>query len=54
MTETEARGLFVNTAKSYLGYSESSGKHGQIIDHHQRARNAFSPMLCLCGTGKQV
>jgi hypothetical protein len=32
MTETEARALFVNTAKSYLGYSESSGKHRQIID----------------------
>lgn len=32
MTETEARTLFVNTAKSYLGYSESSGKHRQIID----------------------
>lgn len=32
MTETEARVLFVNTAKSYLGYSESSGKHKQIID----------------------
>lgn len=32
MTETEARELFVSTAKSYLGYSESSGKHRQIID----------------------
>ena len=32
MTETEARALFVSTAKSYLGYSESSGKHRQIID----------------------
>ena len=31
MTEIEARALFVNTAKSYLGYSESSGKHRQII-----------------------
>ena len=32
MTETEARALFVNTAKSYLGYSEASGKQRQIID----------------------
>ena len=40
MTETEARGLFVNTAKSYLGYSESSGKHRQIIDLY----NSKSPL----------
>lgn len=31
MTESEARKLFVDTAKSYLGYSESSGKHRQIL-----------------------
>lgn len=40
MTETEARALFVNTAKSYLGYSESSGKHRQIIDLY----NSKSPL----------
>jgi len=40
MTETEARALFVNTAKSYLGYSESSGKHRQIIDIY----NAKTPL----------
>ena len=40
MTETEARKLFVDTAKSYLGYSESSGKHRQIIDLY----NSKSPL----------
>ena len=40
MTETEARALFVDTAKSYLGYSESSGKHRQIIDLY----NSKSPL----------
>ena len=40
MTETEARALFANTAKSYLGYSESSGKHRQIIDLY----NSKSPL----------
>ena len=40
MTETEARALFVNTAKSYLGYSEASGKHRQIIDIY----NSKSPL----------
>ena len=40
MTEAEARALFVNTAKSYLGYSESSGKHRQIIDLY----NSKSPL----------
>lgn len=32
MTELEARNRYVATAKSYLGYSEASGKHKQIID----------------------
>ena len=32
MTEREARSLFVNTAKSYLNFSEASGKHKQIIN----------------------
>lgn len=40
MTETEARALFVSTAKSYIGYSESSGKHRQIIDIY----NSKSPL----------
>ena len=40
MTEIEARALFVNTAKSYLGYSEASGKHRQIIDIY----NSKSPL----------
>ena len=40
MTETEARALFANAAKSYLGYSESSGKHRQIIDLY----NSKSPL----------
>lgn len=32
MTENEARSLFVGTAAKYIGYSEASGKHRQIID----------------------
>ena len=40
MTENEARKLFVDTAKSYLGYSEASGKHRQIIDLY----NSKSPL----------
>lgn len=40
MTEFEARGLYVNTAKSYLNFSEASGKHRQIIDLY----NSMSPL----------
>ena len=40
MTENEARQFYVDTAKSYLGYSESSGKHRQIIDLY----NSKSPL----------
>ncbi len=40
MTETEARKLYVDTAKSFLGYSEASGKHRQIIDIY----NAKTPL----------
>ena len=43
MTEFEARGLYVNTAKSYLNFSEASGKHRQIIDlYNNRRRNRIS------------
>lgn len=40
MTEFEARGLYVNTVKSYLNFSEASGKHRQIIDLY----NSMSPL----------
>lgn len=40
MTENEARKLLVDTAKSYIGYSEASGKHKQIIDIY----NAKTPL----------
>ena len=40
MTETEARSLFVSTAAKYIGYSEASGKHRQIIDIY----NARTPL----------
>ena len=40
MTENEARQFYVDTAKSYLGYLESSGKHRQIIDLY----NSKSPL----------
>lgn len=40
MTEFEARGLYVNTTKSYLNFSEASGKHKQIIDLY----NSMSPL----------
>lgn len=32
MTEAQARQLIVEAAKSYLGFSEASGKHRKIID----------------------
>lgn len=32
MTETEARKILVDAARSYLGFSEASGKHRAIID----------------------
>ena len=32
MTENEARKILVDAAKSYLGFSEASGKHRRIID----------------------
>lgn len=32
MTEQEARKILVEAAKSYLGFSEASGKHRKIID----------------------
>lgn len=32
MTENEARKIYVDAAKSYLGFSEASGKHRKIID----------------------
>ena len=32
MTEAEARKIYVDAAKSYLGFSEASGKHKAIID----------------------
>jgi len=40
MTENDARKLYVDAAKSFLGYSESSGKHRQIIDLY----NSKSPL----------
>jgi len=40
MTENDARKLYVDTAKSFLGYSEASGKHKQIIDLY----NSKSPL----------
>jgi len=40
MTENDARKLYVDTAKSFLGYSEASGKHKQIIDIY----NARTPL----------
>lgn len=40
MTESEARKLLVETAVSYLGYSESSGKHRAIIDLY----NSVTPL----------
>ena len=40
MTENDARKLYVDTAKSFLGYSEASGKHRQIIDLY----NSKSPL----------
>ena len=40
MTENDARKLYVDTAKSFLGYSEASGKHRQIIDIY----NARTPL----------
>lgn len=40
MTENEARSLFVGTAAKYIGYSETSGKHRQIIDIY----NARTPL----------
>ena len=32
MTENEARKIYVDAARSYLGFSEASGKHRKIID----------------------
>ena len=32
MTESEARALFVGTAKGWLGFSEASGQHRLIVD----------------------
>ena len=32
MTDKQARTLIVDAAKSYLGFSEASGKHRRIID----------------------
>ena len=40
MTENEARSLLVSTAAKYIGYSEASGKHRQIIDIY----NARTPL----------
>ena len=40
MTENEARSLLVSTAAKYIGYSEASGKHKQIIDIY----NARTPL----------
>ena len=38
MTETEARALFVNTARKYLGCRESDGSHRKIIDIYNGIR----------------
>ena len=40
MTETEARSILVSAAKSYLGFSEASGKHKKIIDLY----NSVTPL----------
>ncbi len=40
MTENEARSLLVSMAVKYIGYSEASGKHKQIVDIY----NARTPL----------
>lgn len=40
MTEADARKLLVDAAKSYLGFSEASGKHRKIIDLY----NSMAPL----------
>lgn len=39
MIENEARKILVDAAKSYLGFSEASGKHRKIIDIYNSQKN---------------